>query len=97
MQYIIHWACVAPQNNKHEFRIQKYEGVGGHLFAIAADKSIQWGHGGAIYAFAANEELLKHYIDKFGGVYIGLLHRYHFGIPEENAKKMLEVYHYEWN
>ena len=93
----IHWACVAPQNNKHDFGIQKYEGVGGHLFAIAADKSIRWGHGGAIYAFAANEQLLKHYMDRFGGVYIGLLHRYHFWIPEDEARKMLEVYHYEWN
>ena len=35
----LHWACTAPQNNKHEFGSQKYVGVGGHLFAIAADKS----------------------------------------------------------
>ncbi len=27
----VHWACVAPQNNKHEFGMQKYEGVGGTL------------------------------------------------------------------
>ncbi len=70
---------------------------GGHLFAIAADKSIQWGHGGAIYGFAANEQLLNHYIEKFGAVYLGALHKYHFWIPEDEAKKMLEVYHYEWN
>ena len=36
----IHWACTAPQNNKHEYGRQKYEGVGGHLFAIAADNGI---------------------------------------------------------
>ena len=93
----MHWACTAPQNNKNDFGTQKYEGVGGHLFAIAADKSVQWGHGGAIYGFAANEKLLNHYLEKFHGVYLGTLHRYHFWIPEDEAKKLLEVYHYEWN
>lgn len=52
----IHWACTAPRNNKHEFGSQKYEGVGGHLFAIAAEKSMEWGYGGAIHGFAANRE-----------------------------------------
>ena len=37
----LHWACTAPHNNLHEFGNQKYVGVGGHLFAIAADKSIE--------------------------------------------------------
>ncbi len=93
----IHWACTAPQNNKREFGKQKYEGVGGHLFAIAVDKSIQWGHDGAVYGVAANEVLLVHYVKKFHGVYLGVLHQYHFWIPEDEAKKLLEVYHYEWN
>ena len=38
----LHWACTAPHNNIHDFGKQKYTGVGGHSFAIAADKSIQW-------------------------------------------------------
>ena len=42
----LHWACTAPHNNKHEFGSQKFVGVGGHLFAIAADKSIEWGYEG---------------------------------------------------
>ncbi len=42
----LHWACTAPHNNKYEFGSQKYVGVGGHLFAIAADKSMKWGHEG---------------------------------------------------
>ena len=66
----LHWACTAPHNNKHEYGSQKYVGVGGHLFAIAADKSIEWGYEGAVHGFAANEE---------------------------QAKKLLEVYRYEWN
>lgn len=93
----IHWACTAPHNNKHDFGTQKYKGVGGHLFAIAVDKSEQWGHGGAVYGFAANEALLTHYLTVFHGEYIGILHKYHFWIPETQAKKLLEVYHYEWN
>ena len=67
------------------------------MFAIAVDKSIQWGHDGAVYGFAANEELLIHYLKKFNGIYLGVLHRYHFWIPEVEARKLLEVYHYEWN
>ncbi|MCM1385964.1 MAG: hypothetical protein NC231_01440 [Bacillus sp. (in: Bacteria)] len=93
----LHWACTAPHNNKHEFGSQRYEGVGGHLFAIAADKSIQWGYEGAMHGFAANEELLEHYIDVFHAEYLGMLHQYQFFIDEEQAKQLLEVYHYEWN
>ena len=93
----MHWACTAPQNNKHDLGKQKYAGVGGHLFAIAIDKSVQWGHEGAVYGFAANEELLNHYIESFGAVFVGILRKYHFVIPEERARKLLEVYHYEWN
>ena len=93
----MHWACTAPHNNKHDYGNQKYEGVGGHLFAIAIDKSVEWGHGGAVYGFAANEKLLEHYCTTFGGIFVGMLHQFHFWIPEEQAAKILEVYHYEWN
>ena len=93
----IHWACTAPHNNKHDFGKQKYEGVGGHLFAIAAEKSIEWGYGGAIHGFAANRELMEHYIKVFGAEHLGMLHAYQILIEEEAAKKLLEVYNYEWN
>ena len=93
----LHWACTAPHNNIHEYGVQKYIGVGGHLFAIAADKSIEWGYEGAIHGFAANEDLLKHYMNVFHAEYLGMLHQYQFFIDEEQAKKLLEVYHYEWN
>lgn len=93
----LHWACTAPHNNIHEFNSKKYVGVGGHLFAIAAEKSIQWGYEGAMHGFAANEKLLKHYIDVFHAEYLGMLHQYQFFIDEDRAKQLLEVYHYEWN
>ncbi len=53
------WMCSSPENNKLIDENVKYQGVGGHLFAIAAQKSIEFGFGG----FAANQELLQHYID----------------------------------
>lgn len=93
----IFWACTAPQNNRHEFGEQKYVGVGGHLFAIAVDKAMQCGYEGLVYGFAANKQLLKHYIDVFGAEYIGILHDYHFILDSDNAKRLLEVYRYEWN
>ena len=81
----LHWACTAPQNNKHDFGKQKYSGVGGHLFAIAADKSIQWGYEGAMHGFALNKELLEHYMETFNAEFLGMLHDYQFFINEING------------
>lgn len=67
------------------------------IFAIVADKSIQWGYEGALYGFAANQELLEHYIEVFHAEYLGILHQYQFFVDEVQARKLLEVYHYEWN
>lgn len=52
---------------------------------------------GALHGFAENPKLLEHYIEAFQAEYLGLLHQYQFFIGEEQAKKLLEVYHYEWN
>ena len=93
----IHWACTAPRNNKRLCGSQKYIGVGGHLFAIAADKSIQWGYQGAIHGFALNRELLNHYIEVLGAIFLGALHEYQFFVNETAAKHLLETYTYEWN
>ena len=93
----IHWACTAPWNNKHDFGKQKYEGVGGHLFAIAVDKSLQWGYDGTVHGFAANMELVKHYVEVFHAIHLGRMHVYQIAIPAPYAKHLLEVYTYEWN
>lgn len=95
------WACTAPHNNKHELekvgKIPKYIGVGGHLFAIAVDKSMDWGYDGCIHGYAVNQEVLRHYQEVLGAVYLGTLHKYHFAVLEKSAQKLLEVYDYEWN
>lgn len=67
------------------------------MFVIAADKSIQWGYEGAVHGFAASQELLEHYIKVFHVEYLGMLHQYQFFVDEQEARKLLEVYHYEWN
>ena len=71
--------------------------MGGHLFSIAADKSIEWGYEGAIHGLATNEELLQHYMDVFHAEYLGMLHQYQLFIDEEQSINLFEVYHYEWN
>ena len=93
----MHWACTAPWNNKHEFGSQRYEGVGGHLFAIAVDKSMEWGYDGAAYGYAANEELVKHYVETFHAEFVPIRHPYQIVLGPYYAKKLLEVYTYEWN
>lgn len=93
----LHWACSAPQNNKHAFGYQKYSGVGGHLFAIAVDKALQWGYRGVVHGFALNKELLNHYIEVLGASYLGAQHPYQFVLEGDAARKLLEVYTYEWN
>lgn len=90
------WAVASPENNKYLFEEKKYYGVGGHLFAIAAEKSIEYGYGGAISGFAANSDLVNYYHKAFGAELIGLLHPYQIFISEPNAQAIREVYTYEW-
>jgi hypothetical protein len=92
----LHWACTAPHNNKQLNRKKRYEGVGGHLFAIAAEKSEEWGYEGNMHGFAASEELELHYIDTLGAKHVGRLHPYQIHIDEEGAKRIRETYKYEW-
>ena len=63
----ITWMCASPDNNKLLSEDIKYLGVGGHLFAIAAQKSLKYGFGGFMYGFAANQNLLQHYVAVFNG------------------------------
>ena len=66
------------------------------IISIAADKSIEYGYGGYMFGFAANSELLKHYIECFDADFIGIRHPYHFMIDDVNASRIREVYDYEW-
>ena len=46
--------------------------------------------------FAANEDLLKHYVEKLNAEVIAMLHPYQFAVDEINARKIMEVYDYVW-
>ena len=82
------------QNNKLLCDNPKYSGVGGHLFAIAADKSVEYGFGGTIVGYAANMDLVNHYCSVFKAEHIAMLHP--DAIYEEEAAELREVYDYEW-
>ena len=89
--YAVHLSLAeSAPHNRGESKI--YNGVGGHLFAIAVQKSYQAGYGGFIYFEAKNMELVQHYSEKFGAKLIGRPHQYSMIIDEENAKTLLEAY-----
>lgn len=92
----ITWMVAAPYNNPEMVDNKRYNGVGGHLFAIAAQRSYEYGFGCAISGFAANKELMAHYIKAFDVEPICMLHQYQIFIPEASGKKIKEVYTYEW-
>lgn len=92
----IAWMCASPDNNKMITDETRYTGVGGHLFAIAARKSVDYGFDGYMYGFASSRKLPNHYIEKLSGEAICVLHPYHFAIDEANAKEIMEVYDCEW-
>ena len=94
----ITWMVAAPVNNPELLngKNKKYNGVGGHLFAVAVKKSIDYGYGGAITGFAANKELMNHYCKTFHADAICMLHPYQIFISEDNGLTIQEVYSYEW-
>ena len=49
-----------------------------------------------MYGFAANQNLLQHYVEVFNGEIIAMLHPYQFAIDDENAKRIMEMYDYDW-
>lgn len=93
----IHWACTAPHNNIWEYGSQRYRGVGGHLLAIAAQKSQEWMHEGVFHADAMDNKILNHYIHEFDAWAMPLPgHPLHFVVEESASQKLQEVYTYEW-
>lgn len=65
-------------------------------YVDVAKRSCDYGFGGAISGFAANKDLMAHYINAFDAEPICMLHQYQIFIPEESGKKIQEVYSYEW-
>lgn len=76
---------------------KRYDGVGGHLFAIAIKKSVEKGYGGFVFMDAKNIDLVKHYQNALGATHIGGVHPYRMYIDEENAQRILKYYTLEEN
>ena len=79
----------APENIGQN---KQYNGVGGHLFAIAARRSVDLGYGGFMFMDAKNLELVEHYQKTLGATLLGRPHPYRMFVDEDAAKKLLEVY-----
>lgn len=47
---------------------------------------MEWGYEGAVHGFAANEELLQHYINVFHAEYLGMLHQYQFSLMKNRQR-----------
>ncbi len=93
----IEWACTAPWNNKIQDGTQRYQGVGGHLFAIAAELSFKYGYEGYIFGEASSEKVFDYYVEEFQAMQISTSYEpYRFMIDGENTQKLMEVYNYEW-
>lgn len=71
---------------------KQYAGVGGHLFAIAAKRSVDFGYGGFVFLDAKNEELVQHYKNTLGAILLGHPHIYRMFIDESAAQKLLSIY-----
>lgn len=69
-----------------------FEGVGGHLFAIAIQKSVQRGYGGFVFMDAKNIELVNYYRQTLKATHIGGVHPYRMFIDEDNAIEILQTY-----
>lgn len=92
----IDFAKAAPHSDPTMVKEKRYNGIGGHLFAIAAKRSEQLGYDGAIYGDAANKELLNLYERKFGAINIPIFHIYRFIIEPKDALAILDEYSFDW-
>ncbi len=92
----ISWAVASPANNPELTDEKKYVGVGGHLLAIAIERSEQLGHHGDVTGFCRNREIMDHFVKQYEAEPLGILHPYQIGFFGDVAKKIREVYDYEW-
>ena len=89
MAVYVNIAESAPRNRGEN---RRYYGVGGHLFAIAAQRSKELGGGGFFFLDAKNRELVEYYQRVLGAKWIGGVHQYRLLIDEEAATKLLDKY-----
>lgn len=91
----VSWAVANPKSQSKVVGKdnKEYIGIGGHLFAIACEKSQELGLGGEWFGFARNNELYEYYIEKVGMDDIG---GRVVAMSREKAQEVLGIYNYEW-
>ena len=93
----IRWACVSPNNNVWEYNKKEYAGVGGHLFAIAADLSFKRGYEGFLTGEAMDRDLFEYYITEYKASPLPPLNNpYRIMFSGDVSKAIMEVYTYDW-
>ena len=92
----VDWAVASPENNSQLVEEKRYIGVGGHLLAVASDCSLKYGFDGAMSGFAADQSRMNHFVDFYGAEPICQLHPFQVFFGEDAARKIREVYTYEW-
>ena len=86
----IHLVESAPHNRG---LAKQYEGVGGHLFAIAIKLSMVNGFGGYVYFDTKNLELASHYSETLSATRIpSRQHEYRMEVLEDVAQKIIDEY-----
>ena len=86
----VHLVESAPHNLRDD---KKYEGVGGHLFAIAIKLSVANGFGGYVFFDAKNMKLVNHYAEALGATRVFVrIHEYRMEISEDVALKIIDKY-----
>jgi len=86
----VHLVESAPHNRGVD---KRYEGVGGHLFAIAIKLSIVNGFDGYIFFEAKNMELVQHYSKMLGATRLPTrYHDYRMEVLEEQAHTIIDEY-----
>lgn len=93
------WAVAATHNNIYRNGKKLYAGVGGHLFAIAGNRSEKLGYGGLVYGEAMDQEIMSHYINAYGAQqfpYRYPKHPYRIIIDSIAMTKIREEYTYEY-
>ena len=93
------WAVAAPQNNVYRYGKKLYAGVGGHLFAIAGNRSVKLGYEGLVYGEAMDQKIMEHYINNYGAEFCPYgvpKHPYRIVVAPEAMKRITEEYTYEY-
>ena len=87
----LHWAVANPKSNKQKTSAPEYQGIGGHLFAIAVEESMKKGYGGFVEGRASCYKLLEHYKKTLDAV---PLDGFRFFVDDEAARKLLKEYNW---